>query len=151
MRYAHYWRTAIKVLFIYFNLCLSVKMDSLSCTGNYVRSPCRVRFYYWIYSFTILSFFFCCKTNQTNQYAGADPGFQVRGAHLKKLRRAEGGAKILGGGGNGAPGARHSPPGSAPDMKSNVCNSLNYSAQYLASWLTINDLYLFIYIYIRSY
>ena len=27
---------------------------------------------------------------------GADPGFQVRGAHLKKLRRAEGCAKILG-------------------------------------------------------
>ena len=28
---------------------------------------------------------------------GADPGFQVRGgAHLKKLRQAEGGAKILG-------------------------------------------------------
>ena len=29
-------------------------------------------------------------------YAGVDPGFQVRGAHLKKLRRAEGGAKIFG-------------------------------------------------------
>jgi hypothetical protein len=29
-------------------------------------------------------------------FSGADPGFQVRGAHLKKLRRAEGGAKILG-------------------------------------------------------
>ena len=28
--------------------------------------------------------------------AGADPGFQVRGAHLKKLRRAEGGAKTFG-------------------------------------------------------
>ena len=28
--------------------------------------------------------------------AGADPGFQVRGAHLKKLRRAEGGTKIVG-------------------------------------------------------
>ena len=28
--------------------------------------------------------------------AGADPGFQVRGAHLKKLRRAEGGAKFFG-------------------------------------------------------
>ena len=28
--------------------------------------------------------------------AGADPGFQARGAHLKKLRRAEGGAKIFG-------------------------------------------------------
>ena len=28
--------------------------------------------------------------------AGADPGIQVRGAHLKKLRRAEGGAKIFG-------------------------------------------------------
>jgi hypothetical protein len=28
---------------------------------------------------------------------GADPGFQVRGgAHLKKLRRAEGGAEIFG-------------------------------------------------------
>ena len=29
-------------------------------------------------------------------YAGADPGFQVRGAHLNKLRRAKGGAKIVG-------------------------------------------------------
>jgi hypothetical protein len=28
--------------------------------------------------------------------SGADPGFQVRGAHLKKLRRSEGGAKIFG-------------------------------------------------------
>ena len=29
--------------------------------------------------------------------SGADPGFQVRGeAHLKKLRRAEGGAKFFG-------------------------------------------------------
>ena len=27
---------------------------------------------------------------------GADPGFQVRGAHLKKMRRAKGGAKIFG-------------------------------------------------------
>ena len=27
---------------------------------------------------------------------GADPGFQVRGVHLKKLRRAEGGAKMFG-------------------------------------------------------
>jgi hypothetical protein len=29
-------------------------------------------------------------------YAEADPGFQVRGAHLKKMRRAEGGAKNFG-------------------------------------------------------
>ena len=29
-------------------------------------------------------------------HTGADPGFQVRGEHLKKLRRAEGGAKIVG-------------------------------------------------------
>jgi hypothetical protein len=28
--------------------------------------------------------------------SGADPGFQVRGAHLIKLRRAEGGANIFG-------------------------------------------------------
>ena len=27
---------------------------------------------------------------------GADPGFQARGAHLIKLRRAKGGAKIFG-------------------------------------------------------
>jgi hypothetical protein len=60
-----------------------------------------------------------------------DPGFQVRGGALKKMRRAEGGAKIVGvfrvknhdftpkkhifsnfrGGGGGGPGA---PPGSAP-------------------------------------
>jgi len=29
-------------------------------------------------------------------YAGADPGFQVRGVHLKKLRWEEGGAEIFG-------------------------------------------------------
>ena len=27
--------------------------------------------------------------------AGVDPGIQVRGAHLKKLRRAEGGGEIF--------------------------------------------------------
>ena len=26
---------------------------------------------------------------------GAEPGFQVRGAHIKKMRRAEGGGKIF--------------------------------------------------------
>ena len=31
-----------------------------------------------------------------NHRPGADPGFQVRGAHLNKLRRAEGDAKIFG-------------------------------------------------------
>jgi hypothetical protein len=40
---------------------------------------------------------------------GADPGFQVRGAHLKKLRRAEGGAKIV-----GVRAGCALPPGSAP-------------------------------------
>ena len=29
-------------------------------------------------------------------FSGADPGFQVRGAHLKKLRLAEGDATIFG-------------------------------------------------------
>ena len=39
-----------------------------------------------------------CITNRISSIiAGADPGFQVRRrAHLKKLRRAEGGAKIFG-------------------------------------------------------
>jgi len=41
------------------------------------------------------------ENNQTLSHnvvssTGADPGFQVRGAHLKKLRRMEGGAKIFG-------------------------------------------------------
>jgi hypothetical protein len=31
-----------------------------------------------------------------SSHPGADPGFQVRGAHLKKLRRAEAGTKIFG-------------------------------------------------------
>ena len=61
-----------------------------------------------------------------NTETGENTGFQVRGggAHLKKLRRAEGGAKIFGVfrvknqffqkkfGGEGEPGAP--PPGSAP-------------------------------------
>jgi hypothetical protein len=38
-----------------------------------------------------------CQVNDTiQQIHGADPGFQVRGGALKKLRRAEGGAKFLG-------------------------------------------------------
>ena len=41
------------------------------------------------------------ENNQTLSHnvvssTGADSGFQVRGAHLKKLRRMEGGAKICG-------------------------------------------------------
>ena len=35
-------------------------------------------------------------TTFTMPIAGADPGFQLMGVHLKKLRRAEGGAKIFG-------------------------------------------------------
>ena len=58
---------------------------------------------------------------------GADPGFQVRGAHLKKLRRAEGGANIFGvfrvknhifsnfRGGGGPPR-----PGSAPALNMHI-------------------------------
>ena len=33
---------------------------------------------------------------KTELYTGPDPGFQVRGGALKKLRRAEGGAKFFG-------------------------------------------------------
>ena len=36
------------------------------------------------------------KYVQTCHIAGADPGFQVRGAHLKKVRRVEEGAKYFG-------------------------------------------------------
>ena len=34
--------------------------------------------------------------NTRSRDAGADPGFQGRGGHLNKLRRAEGGAKMFG-------------------------------------------------------
>ena len=42
-----------------------------------------------------------CKSNYhtittTLYISGADPGFEVRGAHIKKLRWAEGGVKIFG-------------------------------------------------------
>ena len=39
---------------------------------------------------------YCENIEYVEYIARADPGFQVRGAHLKKLRRAEGGAKIFG-------------------------------------------------------
>ena len=35
------------------------------------------------------------KTKYQQYDPGADPGFQVRGAYLKKLRRAEGGANLF--------------------------------------------------------
>ena len=38
----------------------------------------------------------CNQRYSSVLFAGADPVFQVRGAHLKKMRRAEGGAKIVG-------------------------------------------------------
>ena len=36
------------------------------------------------------------QETEKQTYPGADPGFQDRGAHLKKLRRAEGCANIFG-------------------------------------------------------
>ena len=39
---------------------------------------------------------FLQNVTESLSYAGADPGFQVRGAHLKKSHRAEGDAKIFG-------------------------------------------------------
>jgi hypothetical protein len=44
----------------------------------------------------ITSLWFLQALLQTVMVTGADPGFQVRGANLKKLRRAEGSAKIFG-------------------------------------------------------
>ena len=36
------------------------------------------------------------KSGWSEYKSGADPRFQVRGAHLKEMRRAEGGAKNVG-------------------------------------------------------
>ena len=38
----------------------------------------------------------CSICTKPMSLAGADPGFQVRGAHLKKLRRAEGDSNMFG-------------------------------------------------------
>jgi hypothetical protein len=45
--------------------------------------------------FTLLIDKVNCPNKICGSDAGADPAFQVRGAHLKKLRRAEGGAKFF--------------------------------------------------------
>ena len=49
-------------------------------------SPIRAEYVYRI----------LCQVSALLLSSGADPGFQVRGAHLEKLRRVEGGAKIFG-------------------------------------------------------
>jgi hypothetical protein len=56
-----------------------------------------------IYSFDLKPFisrkcfyFLSFVKNSAVWFTGADPGFQDRGVHLKKLRRAEGGAKTIG-------------------------------------------------------
>ena len=59
----------------------------------------RIRLVIWVWSFPggeweCIALLFVYLSIST--VPGADPGFQVRGAHLKKLRRAEGGAKIVG-------------------------------------------------------
>ena len=92
---------------------------------------------------------------------GADPEFLIRGAHLQKLRRAEGGAKIFGvfrvknhdftpknhifsnfrGGGGAAPGA---PPGSAPVLASAYCivlyRTIGSSTNY-TNWVDVFIIY----------
>ena len=88
-------------------------------------------------------------------YTGADPGFQARGPHLKKLRRAEGGAKIFGvfrvknhdftpkihifsnffGGG----GRRvHPTPGSVPDIYIYILHFSSYYRHATCSFLINN-------------
>ena len=81
-------------------------------------------------------------------YTGTDPGFQVRGAHLKKLRRAEGGAIFLGvfrvknhifsNFRGGVRRVRPPPPpppiGSASDIQIYL---FNYTEYYLEHWLNI--------------
>ena len=43
----------------------------------------------------VVSFYSISVNTFVTTGAGVDPGFQVRGAHLKKLRRAEGGENIF--------------------------------------------------------
>ena len=53
--------------------------------------------YLLLYNKRVIAWILVNIVPRSVSYSGADPGFQVRGgAHLKKLRRAEGGAKILG-------------------------------------------------------
>jgi hypothetical protein len=48
-----------------------------------------------IFCIFIFSLFVLKHIPMLTSKAGVDPGFQVKGAHLKKLRRAEGGANIF--------------------------------------------------------
>ena len=59
----------------------------------------RIRLVIWVWSFPggeweCIALLFVYLSIST--VPGADPGFQIRGEHLKKLRLAEGGAKIVG-------------------------------------------------------
>jgi hypothetical protein len=50
----------------------------------------------WTYNFNHKSLLIILLVLQVvHNCSGADPGFKVRGAHLKKMRRAEGGANIF--------------------------------------------------------
>ena len=64
----------------------------LSCLGKVFTSILSER----LTQYSVTNLLYYVKTKVGFGRAGADPGFQVRGAHLKKLRRAEGGAKSFG-------------------------------------------------------
>jgi hypothetical protein len=69
----------------------SRQLNILKRIGKYLNRLGRLTAYY---SFILSNFNYCPVTWH---YSGADPGFQARGgAHLKKLRRAEGARKFLG-------------------------------------------------------
>ena len=70
----------------------------LSCRYNIPPDLIHLYFNCNIFpSHIILLFIWAHKTSLTLPLViRGDPGFQVRGAYLKKLRRAEGGAKIFG-------------------------------------------------------
>ena len=66
-------------------------------TPNFYLGSCWSILYNGLY-ITICSYdlFFFCSSSIYGCWSGADPGFQVTGAHLKKLRWVEGGAKMFG-------------------------------------------------------
>jgi hypothetical protein len=81
---------AFSVLSISHSIIASLALPhrlTLSC----LRGRCRGNICYGAQNL-----FFRSWHSKLQTLAGADPGFQVRGAHLKKLRRAEGGANIFG-------------------------------------------------------
>ena len=92
------WESSVYFIFGFksFGLIKLLQFDNRDISTSFI---------FWVLFLDKFSPFFGMDTNifdiaaliwEYSEIPGTDPGFQVRGAHLSKLRRAEGGAEIVG-------------------------------------------------------